>query len=169
MNRVIVAMLFMLPLFGLAQELSLDTEKAKVSFNFVAEDVKGSVSGIDATISLNLTDLGSSTVQGTAQVATLSTGIKMRDKHLKSKDYFHAEQYPTMSFTSSSIEKKGEQYFAHGTLTIKGTTKDVSFKMVMKDEVLVMTTTINAADYDVSPKKEDKSQVNVSVTVPFSK
>ena len=74
-----------------------------------------------------------------------------------------------MTFTSSSVEKKGEQYFAHGTLTIKGITKDVSFKMEMIDEVLIMTTMINAADYDVSPKKAEKSQVDVKVKVPFAK
>ena len=72
----------MLPMLSMAQELSLDTEKATVSFNFVAEKVKGTVSGIDATLSLNLSDLGSSTIQGTADVSTLSTGTKMRDKHL---------------------------------------------------------------------------------------
>ncbi|MDA8648202.1 YceI family protein [bacterium] len=159
----------MLPMLSMAQELSLDTEKATVSFNFVAEKVKGTVSGIDATLSLNLSDLGSSTIQGTADVSTLSTGTKMRDKHLKSDDFFHADQYPKMTFTSSSVEKKGEQYFAHGTLTIKGITKDVSFKMEMIDEVLIMTTMINAADYDVSPKKAEKSQVDVKVKVPFAK
>jgi len=169
LKRIIVAALFMLPMLGMAQELSLDTDKASVSFNFVAEKVNGTVSGIDATISLNLSDLSSSTIQGTADVSTLSTGTKMRDKHLKSDDFFHAEQYPKMTFTSSSVEQKGEQYFAHGTLTIKGITKDVSFKMEMRDKVLIMTTTINAADYEVSPKKADKSQVDVTVKVPFSK
>ncbi|MDB3907405.1 YceI family protein [Crocinitomicaceae bacterium] len=169
MKRIIAAALFMLPMLSMAQELSLDTEKATVSFNFVAEKVKGTVSGIDATLSLNLSDLGSSTIQGTADVSTLSTGTKMRDKHLKSDDFFHADQYPKMTFTSSSVEKKGEQYFAHGTLTIKGITKDVSFKMEMIDEVLIMTTMINAADYDVSPKKAEKSQVDVKVKVPFAK
>ncbi|MCR9171193.1 MAG: YceI family protein [bacterium] len=169
MKKIIAVILLVFPMLGMTQELSLNTEKATVDFLFVAEDVKGTVGGIEATISLNLSDLGSSTIQGSAKVATLSTGTKMRDKHLKSKDYFHEEQYPKMTFTSSSIEKKGEQYFAHGTLKIKGITKDVSFKMVMKDEVLIMTTTINAADYEVSPKKEEKSQVDVTIKVPFSK
>jgi polyisoprenoid-binding protein YceI len=169
LKRIIAAALFMLPMLGVAQELSLDTDKASVSFNFVTEKVKGTVGGIDATLSLNFSDLSSSTIQGSADVSTLSTGTKMRDKHLKSDDFFHAEQYPKMSFTSSSVEKKGEQYFAHGTLMIKGITKDVSFKMEMRDDVLIMTTTINAADYEVSPKKAEKSQVDVTVKVPFSK
>lgn len=159
----------MLPMLGMAQELSLDTENATVDFNFVAENLDGTVGGIDATLSLNLSDLSSSTIEGTADVSTISTGSRVRDKHLKSQDFFHAEQYPKMSFTSSSIEKKGEQYFAHGTLTIKGITKDVSFKMEMKDEVLIMRTSINAADYEVSPKKKEKSQVEVTVKVPFAK
>ncbi len=169
MKKIIAAALFMLPILGIAQELKLDTEKATVTFNFVAENLEGKVGGIDATLSLNLSGLSSSVIEGTADVATISTGSRVRDKHLKSKDYFHAEQYPKMSFTSSSVEQKGEEYFANGTLTIKGITKDVTFKMVMKDSVLIMTASINAADYEVSPKKREKSQVDVTVKVPFSK
>lgn len=158
----------MLPVFGMAQDLSLDVDKATVTFKFVSDNVQGTVGGIDATLSLNLSDVSGSTVQGTADVSTLSTANKMRDKHLKSKDFFDAENHPKMSFTSSSVEKKGEQYFAHGTLTIKGITKDVTFKMIMKDQVLILTTSINAADYGVSPKKREDSQVDVTVKVPIA-
>jgi polyisoprenoid-binding protein YceI len=168
LKKIIAAALFMLPMMGMAQDLQINTDKATVTFNFVAENVEGTVSGIDATMSLNLSDLGSSVIKGTADVSTLSTGTKMRDKHLKSKEFFHAEQYPKMTFTGSSVEQKGDQYFAHGTLTIKGITKDVSFLMVVKDGMLTMTATINAADFEVSPKKREKSQVDVTVKVPFS-
>ena len=168
MKKLIAAAFFILPLLGAAQDLQLNTEKATVTFNFVAENVQGTVGGIQATMSLDLSDLSNSVIKGTADVSTLSTGTKMRDKHLKSDDFFHAEQYPKMTFTGSSVEKKGDQYFAHGTLTIKGITKDVSFQMVTKDGILIMTTSINAADFEVSPKKPESSQVDITVKVPYS-
>ncbi|GAB5417209.1 MAG: hypothetical protein Crog4KO_20750 [Crocinitomicaceae bacterium] len=155
-------------MLGMAQDLQLDTEKAKVSFVFVSEEVEGSVSGIDATLSLNLSDLSNSSVEGSAKVATLTTGNKMRNKHLKSKEYFDVDNYPKMSFKSSSVYKKGEEYFTTGTITIKGVSVEVTFKMVMKDSVLVMTATINAADFGVSPKKPEKSNVDITIEVPFS-
>lgn len=159
----------MIPMLGVAQELKLDTKNATVEFNFVSDNVQGTVGGIDATLSLDWSDLSNSSVKGTADVATIATGTKMRDKHLRGKDYFHAEEHPKMSFTSSSVEKKGEKYVAKGSLTIKGTSKDVAFDMDMKDGVLILTTSINAADFGVSPKKADKSRVDVTVKVPTAK
>lgn len=168
MKRLFVAALFLFPMMGIAQELKLDTENASVSFEFTAEKVKGSVSGIDATLKLNLSDLGSSVVSGTADVSTLTTNNKMRDKHLKSSDYFSAAKHPKMEFTSSSLTKEGDAYLAKGTLTIKGVSKEVSFKMNIKDDVLVLNTTINADDFGVSPKKRDKSTVKITISVPLS-
>ena len=169
MKKIIAVALVLFPMLGVAQDLKLDTKNASVSFYFVSDKTSGTVGGIDATLSLDLSDLSNSTVSGTADVATLSTKNKMRDKHLKSKDYFNAEKYPKMSFESSKLEKKGEEYFATGTLTIKGVPKTVTFKMEIKDEVLVMMTTINAHDYGVSPKKAEKSDVDVTIKVPLSK
>lgn len=156
-------------MLGIAQDLKLDTENASVSFLFVEDGVEGSIGSIDATLSLNWSDLGNSSVKGSADVSTLTTKNKMRDKHLKSKEYFNAENFPKMKFSSSSVEKKGESYFAKGTLTIKGLSQEETFQMEMKDGVLVMTTTINASDYGVSPKKAEKSAVNVTIRVPVSR
>lgn len=169
MKNLVAVVLFLFPVLGMAQDLKLDTENASVSFVFESDGVEGSVGGVDATLELNLSDLGGSVIKGSAKTSTLSTGNKMRDKHLKSDDFFDAEKYPKMEFTSTSITQKGEEYFAKGSLTIKDVTKEVTFKMEMKDKVLILTTTINAHHYGVSPKKEEKSQVSVTVSVPFSK
>jgi len=168
LKNFILAALFFLPMVSMAQELKLNTEKASVSFEFPAEKVTGSVSGIDATLKLNFSDLGSSVVKGSADVSTLTTNNKMRDKHLKSSDYFHAAKYPKMEFTSTSLAKEGDAYVAKGTLTIKGVSKEVSFQMKTTDAALVMKTTINADDFGVSPKKREKSTVKVTISVPLS-
>ena len=169
MKKFFVVVVMLLPFVGMAQELKLDTENASVSFLFVSENVEGKLGGIDATLKLNLSDLGSSIVKGTADVSTIATGSKVRDKHLKSKDFFHAEQYPKMSFSSKSLVKKGDAYFAKGALTIKDVTKEMTFKMILKGDVLVMTATLNADDFGVSPKKADKSNVEVTISVPLEK
>ena len=169
MRNTTCLLLLLLPFFGLSQEVKIDTKKASVSFNFVADNTKGTISDISASIQLNPSDLAKSVVKGTANVESLSTGNKARDKHLKSDDFFDAENYPTMKFTSSSIEKDGEHYVAKGTLTIKGITKDVTFSMKMVDKIMVFETTIFASDFDVSVKKgREKNQVDVKVKVPLS-
>lgn len=170
MRKALYTFIFsLIAISGVAQELKLDTKNAKVAFVFTSESLEGTVGGVEATITLDFTDLSNSKINGSADVSTLSTVNKMRDKHLKSKDYFDAENHPQMSFTSTSITKEGDDYIASGVLTIKETTKEVYFNIETSDESLVLTTTINADDYDVSPKKSEKSNVEITVTVPLQK
>ena len=64
----------------------------------------------------------------TIDVASLSTGVEQRDDHLRGADFFDAEHYPTATFVSTRIEPKGgNDYRVHGDLTIRGTTRPVTF------------------------------------------
>lgn len=96
----------------------------------------------------------------TVNVNSVNTGVEMRDKHLKSGDFFNVEKYPEMKFQSTSITKdKNNNYTLKGNLTIKETTKEISvpvtFGGVAKNqqgkEVLGFQTkfTINRLDYDI--------------------
>lgn len=165
---VLFALLIVAPCLAFSQELSLNTAGAKVNFEFVSDGVKGTVGGLKMKINLNLSDLASSVISGTADVSTLSTGNGTRDKHLKSADFFNEKEYPTMSFESTSITKTGDSYESKGKLTIAGVTKEVTFKINMTDTELKLTTEINAHDFNVSPKKEEKSQVKIKVSIPLA-
>lgn len=168
MKRVVgVVLLLLMATTGMAQELKLDTKKASVSFVFVSENLNGTVGGVQTTIKLNFSDLSHSSISGTADVSTLSTENKMRDKHLKSDDFFDAENYPQMRFESTELKKSGETYSAKGTLTIHGVSKEVEFVIETTDANLLLRTSINADDFGVSPKNHDKSQVDITVTVPL--
>ena len=70
-------------------------------------------------------DLSRSSVQFTAQTNSIDTNVPPRDTHLKSKDFFEVETYPTLSFKSTKIGKWGAGYVAVGDLTIKDVTKQV--------------------------------------------
>jgi polyisoprenoid-binding protein YceI len=63
-------------------------------------------------------------------VASISTNNEDRDNHLKAADFFDAEQFKTIDFVSTSIEKvDAENGKLNGNLTIKGVTKEVSFDL----------------------------------------
>ena len=63
-----------------------------------------------------------------ANVDSISTNSEQRDTHLKGQDFFEADKFPTLSFTSTHFEKKNESEFElEGNLTIKGVTKKVHF------------------------------------------
>lgn len=165
MKKGITFLLFLLPLLGLSQEIKLNTKNVKVTFTFVEEDLHGTVGGVEASINFNVLDLGKASIKGSGDVSTLSTGNDRRDAHLKSADFFDAATHPKMTFTSTSMEKKGDNYLAKGTLTIAGVTKSVSFLVVTSETKMVFSTSINADDFGVSPKKKEKSTVLVEVTV----
>jgi polyisoprenoid-binding protein YceI len=94
------------------------------------------------------------------QIATtsISTDNERRDAHLRSPDFFAADSFPTITFKSTHIERKGNDAKIHGNLTIRGVTKPVvldgSFTGLMKsaqgDRVgFEASTTVNRLDYGV--------------------
>src|SRR6478735_5026942 len=63
----------------------------------------------------------------TADVNSISTNNEQRDTHLKSADFFHAEEHGEVRFESTNYENVGgNDYKLHGNLTIKGVTKPVT-------------------------------------------
>ncbi len=90
--------------------------------------VKGSFAGISGTLTEHATDASLSSVDASIDLTTISTGDAQRDGHLKSADFFDAEKYPTMTFKSTAVNKKGEgEYAVTGDLTIHGVTRPVTF------------------------------------------
>ena len=96
--------------------------------HMMISNVKGQFCGISGTLTEHTTDSSLSSVEATIDVATLNTGDAQRDGHLKSPDFFDAEKYPTMTFKSTSVTKKGDgEYSVTGDLTIHGTTQAATF------------------------------------------
>ncbi len=59
---------------------------------------------------------------------SVNTNQPDRDTHLKSGDFFDAENHPNMHFSMTKLEPvEGEQYRMIGDLTIRGTTKPITF------------------------------------------
>jgi polyisoprenoid-binding protein YceI len=59
-------------------------------------------------------------------VSSIDTNVEMRDTHLKSADFFDADQFPHITFQSNYFHKvKGDNYKLMGLLTLKGITKPI--------------------------------------------
>lgn len=65
-------------------------------------------------------------LQGIVDVSSITTFDKNRDAHLASPEFFHAERYPELTFSSASVADDGESLTVDGELTIKGITKPVT-------------------------------------------
>lgn len=64
------------------------------------------------------------------ETASINTANSSRDEHLRSEDFFDAERYPQIIFTSSSITaKNGNTYDVKGTLNMHGVEKELILNM----------------------------------------
>ena len=54
-------------------------------------------------------DPNQSSVEATINVQSLESGDVKRDEHLRSADFFDAEQFPTITFTSTKVEDRGRR------------------------------------------------------------
>ncbi len=58
--------------------------------------------------------------------ASIDSNDKKRDEHLRNSDFLSAKEFPTISFKSKSVKKKGEQLEVSGDLTLHGVTKSIT-------------------------------------------
>jgi len=89
-------------------------------------EVPGYFRDFTGTVNYDAADPSKSTVQFSAKMTSVDTGVAPRDNHLRTKDFFEVETYPEMTFKSTSIAKKGKGWVLNGDLTMKGVTKPVS-------------------------------------------
>lgn len=135
MKRLILAALVCSPLSVLAQAGTWKVDKDHSSVNFSVEhlvisEVDGSFKNFDGAITASKPDFSDARISFTVDVASINTGNDPRDKHLRSNDFFNAEQYPQMRFKSTSFKKVTDgKYLAEGDLTIRDVTKSVKFNV----------------------------------------
>jgi len=84
-----------------------------------------------ATLVVDEENPGNSSVEVVIQAASIDTNHEARDNHLRSPDFFNAEEFPEITFESTAIERKDETTgTVTGDLTIIGVTKPVTFDFV---------------------------------------
>jgi polyisoprenoid-binding protein YceI len=109
-----------------AGEYSIDPAHSNVGFevrHMGIATVRGKFSAFEGTIDAT----GATPVlQGSVDVSTVDTGEPNRDGHLKSPEFFDADQYPQITFHSTGNEPGADgQVTLNGEITIKGITKPI--------------------------------------------
>ena len=114
----------------LTGDYTLDAAHSRLGFvarHAMVTKVRGSFQDFEGSAHLTAQDPAASTASVTIQVASITTGNDQRDGHLRTNDFFDAPSFPTITFTSTSVEVLGpEEFRLNGELTIKGVTKSIS-------------------------------------------
>ena len=168
---------------------TVDKAHSNVKFtvtHLVVSEVEGSFKLFDGMMENTKGDLSDAKVSFTVDVNSIDTDNEKRDGHLKGDDFFSAEKYPQMKFTSTSMKAVGEnKYKLAGDLTIRDVTKPVEFDVTYGGSVAAMgttkigfkaQTTINRFDYNLKWDKATEGgglvvskEVNILVNVELNK
>jgi polyisoprenoid-binding protein YceI len=120
----------------------MDPMHSEVTFklrHMVIANVSGSITKFTVDAETEEDDFTTAKVNFTADVDSVTTGNEQRDGHLKTDDFFNAEQYPQIKFTATKYENVDNDgsYELYGDLTIRDVTKkvkfDVEFGGIIKD------------------------------------
>lgn len=110
----------------MATKWNLDPSHSEVQFkvkHMVISTVTGNFDHFNADVEANSDDFSDAKFEFDAKVDSINTKNADRDEHLKSADFFAAEQFPEMKFESTSGIQNGK---INGTLEIRGEKKPIT-------------------------------------------
>jgi polyisoprenoid-binding protein YceI len=90
-------------------------------------DINGEFKKFEVKINTSNGEFEGSSIEMSADVSSINTGIDMRDNHLKTADFFDVEKFPKIAFKSTSVNKIKKAVFqVNGKLTMHGVTAPVT-------------------------------------------
>jgi polyisoprenoid-binding protein YceI len=75
-------------------------------------------------------------VEATIDAASIDTGVEQRDAHLRSADFFDVDRFPTLTFRSTMVRRRGDDgYDVEGDLTLHGESHPVRLAVEVTPQV----------------------------------
>lgn len=109
---------------------AIDPVHSSINFSvrhLMVSKVRGSFETFSGAIAI--AEDGTPSVSATIDVNSINTRNEQRDAHVRSADFFDAENHPTAAFVSTGVRPDGDHYILDGDFTLKGVTKPVSLKL----------------------------------------
>jgi polyisoprenoid-binding protein YceI len=151
-----------------AAEWNIDPMHSQANFavkHMMVSTVHGSFNGLKGTIEYDSAHPKASKAELTIDATTVDTRNEMRDKDLKSENFFNVTKYPTIAFVSKKVETAGKgKLKISGDITLHGVTKEVTWLVEgpaagVKDAKgnthsgATATTTVNRKDFGLTWNK----------------
>jgi polyisoprenoid-binding protein YceI len=110
---------------------SIDKAHSEVGFqvkHMMISTVRGKFTAFDAELEVDPSQLSSAQVKARIQAGSIDTHEPKRDAHLRSPDFFDAEKYPVLSFTSTQVSGSPEDVVVEGALKIRDQEHPITLK-----------------------------------------
>lgn len=110
---------------------AIDAAHSSVEFavrHMMISTVKGRFGDVSGTV--DVPEQGQPAVDVTISVPSIDTRNEQRDAHLRSPDFFDAEQFPAIRFVSTTAERTRDGWTLAGDLTIKGVTRPIVLAVI---------------------------------------
>jgi len=133
MKKLIISSLLFYTALLDAADFIINTDHSTIKFSIkymIISHVEGRFEKFHGTFQFDEQTNSLKNVQIIIYPSSIDTDNKMRDAHLKKRDFFYTKKFPIISFKSSNIKKKSNiEYIIIGNLTIKNVTKETQFSL----------------------------------------
>ncbi len=138
---------------------AIDPTHSEIQFkvkHLVISTVTGSFKSFEGSAETDGENFDGASIKFSADINSIDTNMEQRDAHLKSADFFDAENFPTLSFESTSFtQKEDDEYVLKGNLTMRGVTKPVTLSAIYGGQMVDFYGN-NKVGYEISGKVNRK-------------
>ena len=117
----------------MTQQWKIDTAHSEIQFkvkHLMITTVTGYFKQFDLNAETETDDFTTTKkIEFTADIDSIDTNNAQRDAHLKSADFFNAEEHAQLRFVGTKYEAKGDEAKLHGELSIRGVTKPITLNV----------------------------------------
>lgn len=174
---LLIASADLMALAPIAPKYVLDREKSTLQFQASTSkfEVKGTFSKWDIIATASSDKITDIKIKAQIETASLDTGDRKRDQHLRTEDFFWSEKYPVAMFESTEIKELAKGRFqVEGRLNFRNFTKGIRFEATVDDKLQITgVIKLNRQDFGISYEpgifvKIVSGSINDDVLVKFN-
>jgi len=134
--------------------------------------VRGTIGGLDADVRFDPAHPEGGSLRGSLDPSAIETGIALRDRHLRGREYFHVDRYGRMDLRSIRLWRDGDQFRGAFFLRIRDVLREVEIPFTFEQEGpqarLAGALVIDRLDYGIGKESlilSDEVRVEVEVAL----
>jgi polyisoprenoid-binding protein YceI len=169
--KKILYLLLVASLIGFSAFIVSTNWKVKEPYQvkFSGGKIHGEFKGLKANIQFDKNHPEDSRISASIDPSTIATGFFLKNSHVR--DALDADKYPTISFSSTKVNKSSNGYQASGELHMKGVTRPVTIHFTFDDKgnegVFKGTFKLIPKDFNIT-HKGTPDELTISLFVPVT-